>query len=148
MASAHAITNEPVVTGVSVAVAVENLSGAVARYREAFGLAEPSYAQSEADGVEVAVFALGGSQLQLVAATSEESVIAKDLAARGSGLHHFGFIVRSVDDTLSHLIAHGFRTLGETARPGAGGNLVGFVHPATTLGAIVELVEPPQGDER
>ena len=45
----------PEVTGLAVAVAVKDLSEAVTRYREAFGLGEPSYARSEADAVEVAV---------------------------------------------------------------------------------------------
>ena len=71
------------------------------------------------------MFDLGGSWLQLVAATSDESIIAKDLAARGPGLHHFGLVVESVDDALAHIAAQGLRTIDERGRPGAGDLVVG-----------------------
>jgi methylmalonyl-CoA/ethylmalonyl-CoA epimerase len=131
------------VTGITVTIAVSDLDAAVALYRDAFDLPEPRRDTSETDHVEVALFQFGDSQLHLVAATDDESLIAKEIAEKGEGLHHFGVVVRSVDDTFTALAEKGVRTLGDAGRPGAFGNTVGFVHPKSMRGALVELIQPP-----
>jgi methylmalonyl-CoA/ethylmalonyl-CoA epimerase len=128
-------------TGLSVVMVVADLDPAVAHFRSAFGLAEPAYADSAVDKVRVAMFDLGGSQLHLVAPTADDSPMADHIAKRGEGFHHIGLFVDSVDDVLAGLRAAGLRTLGDTARPGAGGNLVGFVHPKSTYNTIVEVIQ-------
>jgi methylmalonyl-CoA epimerase len=134
------------VDGIAVAFAVSDLDEAVRHFRSAFGLAEPTYARSDADKVMVAIFSFGASQLQLVCATGEESVIAQHIARHGEGIHHLGLVVSSVDIMLRQLRDQGIRTLGEEGRPGAGDLRVGFVHPKATYGTVVELIEVPSGD--
>lgn len=133
------------IRGISVTIAVSDLESAVELYRRAFGLAEPRRDTSEADRVEVAVFDFGHSQLHLIAGTDDESMIAKEVAEKGEGIHHFGFVVDSVDETLGSLAANDIRTLGDAGRPGAFGNSIGFVHPRATRGVLIELIEPPKG---
>jgi methylmalonyl-CoA/ethylmalonyl-CoA epimerase len=133
------------IRGITVTIAVSDLDAAVELYRRAFGLPEPRRDTSEADQVEVALFELGDSQLHLVAGTDDESLIAKGIAEKGEGIHHIGFVVDSVDDSLASLTAKDIRTLGETGRTGAFGNLVGFVHPRATRGVLIELIQPPNG---
>ncbi|HVW88057.1 MAG TPA: VOC family protein [Gaiellaceae bacterium] len=138
------MTND--IHGITITIAVSDLDAAVDRYRSAFGLPEPRRDVSEADGVAVAMFEFGASQLHLIAGTSDDSMIAKEVAEKGEGIHHAGFVVGSVDDTLASLSAQGVRTLGDTGRPGAYGNTVAFVHPKSTHGVLVELVQPPAGE--
>ena len=133
------------IRGISVTIAVSDLDSAVELYRRAFGLPEPRRDVSEADRVEVALFAFGDSQLHLIAGTDPESMIAKEVADKGEGIHHFGFVVESVDDALASLAANEIRTLGDAGRAGAFGNVTGFVHPRSTRGVLVELIQPPQG---
>lgn len=128
--------------GITVTIAVTDLDAAVELYRDAFGLAEPQRDVSEADGVAVAMFPFGDSQLHLIAGTSDESLIAKEVAEKGEGIHHAGFVVGSVDEALASLSAKGIRTLGDSGRPGAYGNTIGFVHPKATRGVLVELIQP------
>jgi methylmalonyl-CoA/ethylmalonyl-CoA epimerase len=137
-------TRPAAVDGISVALAVSDLDEAVRHFRAAFGLAEPAYATSETDKVAVAIFNFGASQLQLVCATGEESLIAQHIARNGEGLHHFGFIVSDVDGMLGRLRDQGIRTLSEEGRPGAGDLRVGFVHPKAAYGTVVELIEIQQ----
>jgi methylmalonyl-CoA epimerase len=132
------------VRGITVTIAVSDLDSAVALYRDAFGLPEPRRDTSEADRVEVAMFEFGDSQLHLVAATDDESIIAKEIAEKGEGIHHFGLVVRSVDDAFAALTEKGVRTLGDAGRAGAFGNVVGFLHPKSMRGVLVELIQPPQ----
>ncbi len=130
--------------GISVTIAVSDLDAAVEQYRRAFGLPEPRRDVSETDQVAVAMFTFGESQLHLIAGTDEGSMIAKEVEAKGEGIHHFGFVVDSVDELIEELAAKDIRTLGDRGRPGAFGNLIGFVHPRAAHGALVELIQPPQ----
>lgn len=124
-----------------IAIAVEDLDEALELYERAFGLT-PEYREVvESDGVEEAMLNVGGVYIQLLQATRDDSPIAKYLAKNGPGLHHLGFGVESVGDTLDHLRDEGVRLIDEAPRPGGGGHTVAFVHPKGTNGVLVELVE-------
>ena len=124
-----------------IAIAVEDLDATLELYERAFGLV-PEYREVvESDGVEEAMLDVGGVYLQLLQATRDDSPIAKYLARNGPGLHHVGFGVESVADTLEHLRDEGIRLIDEEPRPGGGGHTVAFVHPRGTGGVLVELVE-------
>jgi methylmalonyl-CoA/ethylmalonyl-CoA epimerase len=124
-----------------IAIAVEDLDATLALYERAFGLT-PEYREVvDSDGVEEAMINVGGVYLQLLQATREDSPIAKYLARNGPGLHHIGFGVSSVSESLDHLREEGVRLIDEEPRPGGGGHTVAFVHPKGTDGVLVELVE-------
>jgi methylmalonyl-CoA/ethylmalonyl-CoA epimerase len=131
------------VHGVTAAIAVQDLDAAITRFRAGLGLDEPQIIESAADQVRVAVFRLGESQFHLVSPTSEDSLIAKHIAEHGEGLHHLGFVVDDVDASLTRAREQGLRTLGNEGRPGAGDLRVGFLHPKSAYGAIVELIQEP-----
>lgn len=134
----HAVT----VTRIDqIAIAVEDLDEALAFYERAFGLTPEYRERVESDGVEEAMLNVGGVFIQLLQATRDDSPIAKYLAKNGPGLHHVGFGVDSVQDTLDHLRSEGVRLIDEAPRPGGGGHTVAFVHPKATFGVLVELVE-------
>jgi methylmalonyl-CoA/ethylmalonyl-CoA epimerase len=124
-----------------IAIAVEDLDATLALYERAFGLT-PEYREVvESDGVEEAMINVGGVYLQLLQATREDSPIAKYLERNGPGLHHIGFGVSSVAESLDHLREEEVRLIDEEPRPGGGGHTVAFVHPKGTGGVLVELVE-------
>jgi methylmalonyl-CoA/ethylmalonyl-CoA epimerase len=124
-----------------IAIAVEDLDEALELYERAFGLTPEYRERVESDGVEEAMLNVGGVYIQLLQATRDDSPIAKYLAKNGPGLHHLGFGVRSVADTLDHLREQEVRLIDEEPRPGGGGHTVAFVHPKGTNGVLVELVE-------
>lgn len=127
--------------GITVAIAVADLDAAVTHFRNTFGLGEPAYAVSQADKVKVAVFSFGTSQLQLVTPTADDSLIARHLADRGEGLHHMGFIVDDANAMLRQVRERGSRTLSDEGQPGAGDFRVGFVHPKSAYGTVLELIQ-------
>jgi methylmalonyl-CoA epimerase len=73
-------------------------------------------------------------------AAAEDSVIAKFIEKRGPGLHHIALRVDHLDVTVQRLKAEGARLLNEPRR-GAGGHLYVFVHPASTGGVLLELIQ-------
>ncbi len=124
-----------------VGIAVEDLDEAVERYRGAFGL-EPTHREVvESQGVEEALFAVGGSFIQLVAALGPDTPVGRFLAKRGPGLHHVGYRVPDVADELARLRAEGVRLIDETPRPGPRGTTIAFVHPHGMGGVLIELVQ-------
>ena len=82
----------------------------------------------------------GGPRIELLEATSPDSVIAKFIEKRGEGLHHVAVKVPDLAATAQRLKASGARLLNDP-RPGAGGHLYVFVHPASTGGVLLELIQ-------
>jgi methylmalonyl-CoA epimerase len=56
-------------------------------------------------------------------------------------MHHVALRVDDIEAALAELKARGVRLIDETPRPGAHGSRVAFIHPASTQGVLVELVE-------
>ncbi len=128
-----------------VGIAVEDLDAALAFYASAFGLTASSRELVESDGVEEAMLEVGGVHLQLVQSVREGSPVDRFVQRRGPGLHHLGLAVRSLEDALDHLRADGVELIDEQPRQGGGGHRVAFVHPRSTGGILVELIEDAHG---
>jgi methylmalonyl-CoA epimerase len=67
-------------------------------------------------------------------------VIGKFIEKRGEGLHHLAVKVQDLNATVERLKAGGARLLNDP-RPGAGGHLYVFVHPSSTGGVLLELIQ-------
>jgi methylmalonyl-CoA/ethylmalonyl-CoA epimerase len=93
--------------------------------------------------VNVVMLKVGELKIELLQPSSEDSPVAKFMAARGVGIHHVALRADSTESELSRLKAGGARLIDEHARNGAEGTKVGFVHPKTLGGVLVELVEHP-----
>jgi len=89
----------------------------------------------------------GGTRLELIAPARADSEVSGYLQKRGEGLHHLCLRVTDIDAALRELKANGARLIDETARPGAEGSRVAFVHPKGSCGVLIELVEHPTGGE-
>ncbi|MEX2487751.1 MAG: methylmalonyl-CoA epimerase [Nitriliruptoraceae bacterium] len=124
-----------------IAIAVEDLDAALAFYARAFGLHPRSRAVVETDGVEEAMFDVGGVAIQLVAPTQPDSPVGRFLARHGPGLHHLGFGVTDLPAALAHLENEDVELIDTKPRTGGDGHSIAFVHPRGTGGVLVELVE-------
>jgi len=91
--------------------------------------------------VRVAMLPLGDSRIELLEPTAEDSVIGRFLAKRGEGLHHLALRVDRLDERFAAMQSAGVRLASDAVRVGAGGHRYFFVHPATTGGVLIELVE-------
>jgi methylmalonyl-CoA/ethylmalonyl-CoA epimerase len=91
--------------------------------------------------VKLAFFDVGNCSLELTAATSADSPIARFIEKRGEGVHHLSFEVDDIKTELARLKAKGFQLIDEQPRKGAGGCWIAFVHPKSTNGILVEISE-------
>jgi len=121
-------------------VAVQSLDAALAFYREQLGFQASPRETVEQEKVNVVMLPAGGPRIELLEATGPDSVIAKFIEKRGEGLHHLALKVPDLAATVERLKTYGARLLNEP-RAGAGGHLYVFVHPSSTGGVLLELIQ-------
>ncbi len=126
-------------------IAVKSLAQA-RKFYENLGLEIHGTESVETEKVNVAMVPCGESRLELLEATSDDSPIAKFIAKRGEGLHHVALHVDNLQAAVDKLKSSGARLINEDIKIGAGGHLYVFVHPQSTGGVLLELVqEQPEG---
>jgi len=124
-----------------VAIAVNDLEAAIDYYRTTYGCEVEHREVVESDGVEEALLKVADSYVQLLTPTRDDSPVAKYLANKGEGLHHVGYRVDDCAKVLEQVKATGHRVIDEHPRPGSRGTTVAFVHPKTSFGTLIELVQ-------
>jgi len=128
-----------------IGIAVKDLGAALAFYRDALGLEVEAPEEVASQRVRAHFLPLGGpndqhgAKLELLEATASDSPIAKYLEKRGPGLHHITLRVEDIAAALAQMKSRGVRLVDESARPGAEGALVAFIHPSSAHGVLVEL---------
>ena len=121
-------------------VAVRSLEAALEFYQKLLGLPVALRETVEHERVKVAMLPAGESRIELLEATGADSVIAKFIEKRGEGLHHVAVRVPDLAATVERLKSSGARLLSDPRR-GAGGHLYVFVHPSSTGGVLLELIQ-------
>ena len=122
-------------------IATKGIEEALKFWEDALGLENVHTEIVEDQKVRVAMLPLGESRIELLEPTSEDSPISKFLEKRGAGIHHIAVEVENIEESLARLKAEGARLIDESPRIGAEGCLVAFVHPASTNGVLLELVQ-------
>ena len=121
-------------------IAVKSIDQALAFYCGALGMHVEHRETVSAEMVNVAMLPAGESRLELLEASEPDSMIAKFIALRGEGLHHIAIRVADLEAAAEKLKAHGAQILNEP-RLGAGGHKYVFVHPRSTGGVLLELIQ-------
>jgi methylmalonyl-CoA epimerase len=125
-------------------IAVRSLDEGLRFYEQALGMAVSRTETIAAEQVAVAMLPAGAGvsapRIELLEATGEASPIARFIEKRGPGLHHVALRVDHLPQAIERLKAEGARVLDEPRR-GAGGHLYVFVHPASTGGVLLELIQ-------
>jgi len=125
-----------------VAFAVVNMDRACEFYREVLGAKIVGRKEVPEQKSEVAFVEMGGTaKLELISPTSDDSPVKRFLDKKGPGIHHICFEVDGIEERLHYLHDHGVRLVDDQPRTGAEGDKIAFLHPSSTLGALVELTE-------
>ena len=137
------MTDQPIQELHHIGVAVRSLDEALPKWTDGFGLRLESIDEVPTEQVKVAVLMAGGTRVELLEPTSDDSPIAKFLAKKGPGIHHLAFHTGDCQLQIDALQAAGAPLLDESPRPGAHDCKVAFVHPKFLGGVLAELVEDP-----
>ena len=127
-----------------IGVAVKDLDEAIKLYRDQLGLEFKGTDEVESQKVKVAFFKIGETNIELVAATSPDSPIAKYLEKNREGIHHICFEVDNINKALESLKERGVKLINEEPRKGAHNTLVAFIHPKSTNGVLTEICQVPE----
>lgn len=121
-------------------IAVKSIDDALSFYQQVLGMQVVSRETIQHERVNVAMLPMADSRIELLEATDAESTVAKFIARRGPGLHHIALKVDDLNAAVEKLKSSDAKLLNEP-RQGAGGHTYVFVHPASTGGILLELIQ-------
>ena len=136
----------PVVLGLHhVAIAVPSIADARAIYESALGMRATEVEHVADQRVDVLVLFAGEQRIELVEPSSDDSPISKFLERSGgrAGLHHLAWHVANVADAIASVKAAGVQMIDDVPRDGSHHTRIAFIHPRSTGGVLMELVEDP-----
>ena len=126
------------VTGLHHVAFTEHHTDVTDALQRLFGL---NVAHTEpAEGFTERMLPAGKCYLQALQPTGP-GVVQRAIDRRGTGLHHIALQVDDVAAALTELAAAGAQLIDPVPRPGGMGTLIGFVHPRSVGGVLVELVQ-------
>jgi len=123
-----------------IGIAVKDLDQAIEFYQK-LGLILESTEVVESQKVKVAFFPVGETRIELLAATCEESPIAKFIEKKGEGIQHIALHVDNLQEELNQAEEKGIVLIDKEPRPGAHNASIAFLHPKSTGGVLLELCE-------
>jgi methylmalonyl-CoA/ethylmalonyl-CoA epimerase len=124
-----------------IGIAVEDIKASEALFSALFDVQPYKQELVEAQKVLTSFLRVGNNKIELLQATSEDSVIKNFIDKKGPGFHHIAFAVTDIRYEMERLTEKGFRLLQAEPTKGADNKLVCFLHPKSTNGILVELVQ-------
>ena len=80
-------------------------------------------------------------RVELLEPTGPDTPVGRFISKRGEGMQQLAFSVNDINDTISSLVENGCRMINKEPTEGVDGALIAFVHPSSTGGVLVELVQ-------
>ena len=80
-------------------------------------------------------------RIELLEPRGDYSPIGRFIERRGEGIQQLAVEVEDIDSMISQLKKMGCRMINEEAVSGTSGSRIAFVHPSSTGGVLVELVQ-------
>ena len=133
-----------------VALVVADADRALRFYRDLLGLPVAVDRVIEEQGVRGVLLPMPGGagaarcEIEIIQPVRDDTGVAKYLDAQGEGLHHVCLQSTDVAADLRAARDAGQRMIDETPRNGLAGR-IGFLHPESNHGILVEFAQPPDG---
>jgi len=122
-----------------IGIAVKSLDEAIPFYEKVLGLECYAIEEVKDQKVKTAFFMVGQTKIELLESTDPEGPIGKFVEKRGQGIHHLAFAQEEVGEALQDAEAKGVRIIDKEPRKGAEGLDIGFLHPKSTFGVLMEF---------
>ncbi|OGO66632.1 MAG: methylmalonyl-CoA epimerase [Chloroflexi bacterium RBG_19FT_COMBO_47_9] len=127
-----------------IAILVDNLDTSLTFWQDILGLKPSRVSDMPQESARIAIFPLGGSEIELVQPTTADSGLSRYLEKRGPGMHHLCLEVTDLYILLEQLKANGVQLINDEPKIGEGGKLYAFIHPKSSNGVLVELYQLPE----
>jgi methylmalonyl-CoA epimerase len=123
-----------------VAIAVNNLDEVLSLFENLFGLKPSEIEEVPDQGVKAALIPVGSGEIELLEPIDPNGGVAKFIERRGEGIHHICLEVDNTDEELKSLADKGVELIDKVGRKGLAGR-VGFIHPKSTKGVLIEIAQ-------
>lgn len=120
-------------------IAVKSLEESIPYYENLLGVKCYNVEEVADQRVKTAFFLVGATKIELLESTDPEGPIGKFLEKKGEGIHHLAFAVNNTADALAEAENQGLLLIDKVARKGAEGMNIGFLHPKSTHGVLIEF---------
>ena len=120
-------------------IAVKSLDESIPYYENLLGIKCYSIEEVKEQKVRTAFFQIGQTKIELLESTDPEGPIGKFLEKKGEGIHHLAFAVNNADKALKDAEEKGLTLIDKVSRKGAEGMNIGFLHPKSTHGVLIEF---------
>ena len=127
-----------------IGIAVNNLDASVKKYEQITGKKSGGKEMVVEQKVATVFFPVGETRLELLKGTHPDSLISKFIKKRGEGIHHICFEVENLAQSKIEMSKTGLKFIENISEAGAGDSKVAFIHPKSTGGILIEIVEYPK----
>lgn len=124
-----------------IGIAVKNLNSSIDLYQRLLNTDCYKTELVASENVNTAFLKTGENKVELLAATSLDSPIAKFIEKKGEGIHHIAFLVDDILEEMERLRNEGFTLLNDSPKKGADNKMICFVHPKDANGVLIELCQ-------
>ncbi len=122
-----------------IGIAVKDLKASIQFYEEVLGLSCYAIEEVPDQKVKTAFFQIGDVKIELLESTSPDGPIGKFIEKKGEGIHHIAFAMDEVNQALKDAADKGIQLIDQQGRKGAEGLNIGFLHPKSTGGVLMEF---------
>ncbi|MFU8842647.1 MAG: methylmalonyl-CoA epimerase [Bacteroidales bacterium] len=122
-----------------IGIAVRRLDEAIPFYEKILGLSCYAIEEVKDQKVKTAFFMVGPTKIELLESTDPEGPIGKFIEKKGEGIHHIAFAQEDVSAALKNAEEQGVQLIDKIPRKGAEGLHIGFLHPKSTFGVLMEF---------
>lgn len=122
-----------------IGIAVKSLDDSIPFYESLLGTNCYGIEYVEDQFVKTAFFLVGQTKIELLESTDPEGPLGNFIEKKGEGIHHIAFAVDNTDQSLIIAKEKGFTLIDRRSRKGAENMNIGFLHPKSTHGLLIEL---------
>jgi methylmalonyl-CoA/ethylmalonyl-CoA epimerase len=122
-----------------IGIAVKNLEESISFWESLLGTKCNAVEEVIDQKVKTAFFMIGQTKIELLESTDPAGHISKFIEKKGEGIHHIAFAVENADGALKEAEASGIQLIDKQSRKGAEGLNIGFLHPKSTQGILIEF---------
>ena len=120
-------------------IAVKSLDESIPYFENLLGIKCYAIEEVKDQKVRTAFFKIGQTKIELLESTDPEGPIGKFLEKKGEGIHHLAFAYENADHALKSAEEKGMMLIDKVSRKGAEGLNIGFLHPKSTHGVLMEF---------
>jgi len=120
-------------------IAVKSLEESIPWFENLLGTKCYAVEEVRDQKVRTAFFKVGQTKIELLESTDAEGPIGKFLEKKGEGIHHLAFAFEDAGQALKSAEDKGIALIDKVPRKGAEGMNIGFLHPKSTHGILMEF---------